>query len=137
MDKNRLNKLLSSLMVFYIKLNNMHWNVKGSNFFEIHEELEKLYDETREHFDAVAEKIVMGGGVPLSTMKESLENSLIKELPSKRFTCQEVCKEVVSDCSTILKLAEEVSPSSTVQPMLDEIFMTYDKKRWMFGSVIE
>ena len=30
-----LNELLSDLNVFYRKLQNYHWNIKGKNFFRI------------------------------------------------------------------------------------------------------
>ena len=39
----KLNKLLSDLNVFYRKLQNYHWNVKGHDFFTIHAKLEEYY----------------------------------------------------------------------------------------------
>ena len=41
---NKLNVLLSDLVVFYHKLQNKHWYVSGQSFFQIHPELENLYD---------------------------------------------------------------------------------------------
>ncbi|MBF1118957.1 MAG: DNA starvation/stationary phase protection protein, partial [Solobacterium sp.] len=36
---NKLNVLLSDLVVFYHKLQNKHWYVSGQSFFQIHPEL--------------------------------------------------------------------------------------------------
>lgn len=43
-----LNCLLADLNVFYRKLQNYHWNVKGKDFFTMHEKLEEYYDEINE-----------------------------------------------------------------------------------------
>ena len=40
-----LNQYLSDLAVFYRKLQNYHWNVKGSDFFVVHEKLEEYYNK--------------------------------------------------------------------------------------------
>ena len=52
-----LNCLLADLNVFYRKLQNYHWNVKGKDFFTMHEKLEEYYDEINEQIDEVAEHI--------------------------------------------------------------------------------
>ena len=38
---NNLNTFLSDLNVFYRKLQNYHWNIKGKDFFVIHGKLEE------------------------------------------------------------------------------------------------
>ncbi|WP_407705776.1 ferritin-like domain-containing protein, partial [Absicoccus porci] len=40
-----MNQLLSSLEVFYHKLQAYHWYVKGLNFFTLHTQLESYYDQ--------------------------------------------------------------------------------------------
>ena len=52
---NKLNVYLSNLALWNVKLHNLHWNVTGRTFVQIHEFTEKLYDEVFEQFDAVAE----------------------------------------------------------------------------------
>ena len=36
---DKLNQFLSDLAVFYRKVQNYHWNVKGKDFFEVHSKL--------------------------------------------------------------------------------------------------
>ena len=40
---DEMNNFLSDLAVFYRKLQNYHWNIKGNDFFVIHEKLERYY----------------------------------------------------------------------------------------------
>ena len=44
---NNLNTFLSDLNVFYRKLQNYHWNIKGKDFFVIHSKLEEYYNEMK------------------------------------------------------------------------------------------
>ena len=75
-----MNELLSSLEVFYHKLQSYHWYVKGHAFFTVHAQLESYYDEVSEEIDEVAETLLMIGGAPVSTLKEFLE---LKEVGPK------------------------------------------------------
>src|SRR5690606_33776932 len=74
-----LNELLANYSVHYQKLRNYHWNVKGSDFFDLHEQFESQYNEARDNIDAIAERIRVFGKTPMSTMREYLETSEIKE----------------------------------------------------------
>ena len=45
--ESKLNALLANLTVEYHKLQNQHWYVAGSDFFQAHAQLEELYDRRR------------------------------------------------------------------------------------------
>ena len=74
-----LNQLLCDYHVYYQNLRNFHWNIKGSNFFELHVKFEELYDEAKLNIDAVAERILTLRSVPLSNLTDYLKASQIKE----------------------------------------------------------
>ena len=74
-----LNEFLSDLEVMSVKLQNYHWNVRGRNFFVIHEKLEEYYNEVREQIDEIAEHILTKGFEPLGTMRDFMQNSQIQE----------------------------------------------------------
>lgn len=42
-----LNELLANYSMHYQKLLNFHWNVKGGDFFDIHEKFEQEYDSAK------------------------------------------------------------------------------------------
>jgi len=81
---NLIQSYLSNLAVLNVKLHNIHWNVVGPQFVEVHNFTESVYDELFESFDQVAELLKMKGLMPLSTMAEYLENATIQEVITNR-----------------------------------------------------
>ena len=67
-----LNTYLADLGVLYIKLHNLHWNVVGRDFKQVHEYLETLYDGVSDVLDEVAELLKMQGAQPLASLKDYL-----------------------------------------------------------------
>ncbi len=59
MDKfvNQLKIAFASQYAFAIKAQNFHWNVEGSDFYQLHNLFEDIYDETYGAVDAFAENI--------------------------------------------------------------------------------
>ena len=96
---NNLNIYLSDLNVFYRKLQNYHWNIKGKSFFVVHAKLEEYYNEINEQIDEVAEHILAIGGIPLATLKDYLNTTKITEAKNEKVTCEVVFNEIVKDYS--------------------------------------
>lgn len=76
---NMLNELLANYQIYYQNLRNFHWNVTGSNFFELHAKFEELYTAANLGVDEVAERILTLGARPYSSYGEYIEHSGIKE----------------------------------------------------------
>ena len=57
MDKKvrKVNEYLSNLAVLNANLHNLHWNVEGLQFVQVHEFTETLYDDFFEKYDEVAD----------------------------------------------------------------------------------
>ena len=62
--ESKLNHLLANVTVEYHKLQNLHWYISGSDFFQVHAKLEELYDGLLPIVDDVAETILQQGGKP-------------------------------------------------------------------------
>ncbi len=75
----RLNQLLADYQIYYQNLRALHWNVKGQQFFMLHEKYEELYDEAAEVIDEIAERILMIGGQPVHTFADYLKTAKLKE----------------------------------------------------------
>ena len=80
---------LANLAVLNAKLHNLHWNVVGRAFIQVHEYTEGLYDELFEQFDAVAEAMKMRGGFPPVRLSEFLKIATVEELDTRDFTVTE------------------------------------------------
>src|SRR5689334_14433513 len=97
-----LNEVLANYSVHYQKLRNYHWNVKGSDFFDLHEQFEQQYNEALENIDVIAERIRIFGKTPLSTMRDYLEISEIKET-SPDLKSDIMVRELLSDYRILLQ----------------------------------
>lgn len=137
----KLNKLLSDLNVFYRKLQNYHWNVKGHDFFTIHAKLEEYYNEVNEQIDEIAEHILILNGQPLGTMKDYINTSDIEEAKNEKITSQEIFTEIIKDLEKLLedikqikKCADENEDYPT-SSLMDEYIENYGKKLWMLKQM--
>lgn len=104
----KLNEYLSNLAVLNVKLHNLHWNVVGLQFVQVHEFTESMYDDFFEKYDAVAELIKMRGEKPLVRMVDYLEKASIKELDQDKFSTLEVLNIVKEDLTKMKELATEI-----------------------------
>jgi len=134
-----LNQLLANYSVHYQKLRNYHWNVKGSDFFDLHERFEQQYNEARINIDEIAERIRVFGKVPLSTMREYLETAEIKETGSD-LPSDLMVREVLSDFRVLLEsmfdvvdVAVDLGDSGT-EEMIKGFIHDIEKHHWMLSA---
>ncbi len=134
-----LNKLLANYSVHYQKLKNFHWNVKGGDFFDIHEQFEQQYTYVREAIDEIAERIRVFGQTPMSTMKEYLENSEIKESGTD-LTGLEMVGEILKDYEVLLEYMFNVvevaidNGDSGTEDLIKAYIKKTEKDHWMLTS---
>ncbi|CAD5270693.1 DNA protection during starvation protein 2 [Imperialibacter sp. EC-SDR9] len=134
-----LNQLLANYSVHYQKLRNFHWNVKGNDFFRLHEKFEELYDEARGHIDDIAERIRVFGQMPMSTMGEYIENAEIKEI-RKELPAREMVVEVLLDIRILLSHMHSVvhtaqeSDDTGTEDMLTSYIQGLEKHHWMLSA---
>ena len=107
-----LNTYLADLGVLYIKLHNLHWNVVGRDFKQVHEYLETLYDGVSDVLDEVAELLKMQGAQPLASLKDYLAAASIQELPSAELHSGEVLSIVHGDLAALRDQAAASSETS-------------------------
>jgi len=138
-----LNTFLCDLNVFYRKLQNYHWNVKGKDFFTIHAKLEEYYDEINEQIDEVAEHILSIGGQPLGTLKDYLENTGIKEAENIKIESGEILEEISKDYSFLLQEVIEIKQDAETNnehktsALADNIIEGYTKNLWMLRQSMD
>ena len=137
---NPLKQVQADCAVFYIKLHNYHWNVKGMDFYPVHSALEKMYDNFADLMDDVAERVLQLGEKPYVTMKDILAVSKIKEESKMEFDSKEILKAVLSEYEYFLKafreisdLAGEENDKATVG-LADEKVAILEKDIWMLKA---
>jgi len=135
-----MNELLSTLEVFYHKLQSYHWYVKRNSFFTVHAQLESYYDEVKEEVDEVAETLLMIGGKPVSTLNEFLKLSKVTEGEDTYVSAGELLPKVRDDFALIRDLALDVKTSADhegnalVSAKMDGIIAAASKAVWMISQ---
>lgn len=136
-----MNKLMANFSVHYQKLRNFHWNVKGGDFFDIHEQFENQYNDVKVAIDDIAERIRVFGQTPLSTMKDYLEHSEILESATD-LKSNEMVLEIIRDYEvllekmfTVVEMAIEAGDSGT-EDMIKGFIKKTEKNHWMMTAFL-
>ena len=140
--EKKLNLYLANQLVDYVKKHNLHWNLKGSQFFTLHAKLEELYDEANDILDEVAERILALGGNPVSNMKEALSMATIKELENGPKSTDQTIKALISDTDYWIKDSKEIAEladkegDSVTNDMFNGYTKAYQKLAWMLKAYV-
>lgn len=136
-----LNALLSNYVIHYQKLRNYHWNVKGPDFFDLHEQFERQYNEALKNIDDIAERIRIFGETPVSILKDYLEISEIKETGTN-LSSELMIRELLSDYRILeqhmfecVKVASGVADSGT-EEMVKVFINQIEKHHWMLSAFL-
>lgn len=135
-----LNQYLSDLAVFYRKLQNYHWNIKGSDFFVVHEKLEEYYNKINDQIDEVAEHILTLNAQPLGTLKNYLDTTTIAEAKDEKICSAEIYKNIVKDFETLLERVKQIKEEAEKEKeygtssLVDEYILDYSKILWMLNQ---
>lgn len=136
---NGLNTLIADFTVFYQKLRHYHWNVKGEEFFKLHEKFEEIYTETGDVIDELAERVVGLEGVPLHTLAHMLESTGLEEdvdLPAAGEMVSRTVKDIGAINDQLLKaisVAEKAEDRTTTN-LLDDVHDGLEAHLWMLKS---
>ena len=141
-----VKEFFSSTYTLYLKTQNFHWNVVGSDFFELHLLFEKQYLEMQEAIDVIAEHIrTMKTHTP-SSFKEFLELSKIKEsMGNKPPSSKEMLRILERDNQTICELAdnliaqtgEDKAKDMATQDLMIDRLRAHRANAWMLRSSLE
>lgn len=136
---NKLNKLLANYQIFYMNVRGFHWNIKGENFFELHEKFEETYDDLLLKIDEIAERILTLGQRPQHAYSTYIKNSEIdeaKDMHEGRACVANILdgyKTTIRLQREILEIAGETGDEGTNALMSDYI-KEQEKTAWMLTS---
>ncbi|MDQ1001161.1 starvation-inducible DNA-binding protein [Neobacillus niacini] len=137
-----MNQQLANWNVLYTKLHRFHWYVKGPHFFTLHEKFEELYEEAARTIDELAERLLITGGKPISTLKEYIQFASIGET-SEKLSAEEMVQAIVNDYSQIIselkagKEAAEQENDEVTSDMFTELIEKLSKHNWMLTSFLQ
>ena len=136
---SELNNLLCNYHVYYQNLRNFHWNIKGENFFELHNQFEGLYNDARLRIDEIAERILTLRHRPLSRITDYLtiatipEATLIEDDREMVLIILKNHKTLIANLREIINLASEAKDEGTID-MVGSFLESLEKKSWMLDA---
>ena len=137
-----MNAYLSDLVVFYLKLHDLHWNVKGMQFVPVHQYSESRYEDMAEKFDEIAELLLQHGEKPVSSVREYLALSSIQELNKDSYRDEEVIKIISEDMAYLKGKAEALRLEADAEGLFDIVAVLedhvagYNKELWFLRSML-
>jgi starvation-inducible DNA-binding protein len=133
-----LIKLQADSMVMFTKLHNYHWNIKGMQFYGLHQKTEEFYNTFGTMFDDVAERLLQIGSTPLVTLKDILEKATIKEDNKTTFEAHYIVENILADFDYLTKTLKELGANSEGDPtttaFVDEKVAYLEKEKWMLRA---
>lgn len=76
-----LNTNLAEVLDLYSQTKQAHWNVKGTDFIQLHELFDDLAENLELHADEIAERATALGGTALGTVRMAAASSSLPEYP--------------------------------------------------------
>lgn len=134
-----LHQLLADFQIYYSNLRGFHWNIKGHDFFVLHSQFEKMYNDAAEKVDEIAERILTLGGKPSNKYSEYVRVSKIKEVDhissgdAAIGNILEAMAHFIQSERNILSEASEAGDEVTVALMSDYL-KEQEKLVWMLTA---
>ncbi len=106
-----LNQQLADTFDLYSQTKQAHWNVKGAQFFQLHELYDKLAAELIDQVDTIAERATALGGTALGTLRMAAKATRLSDYPA----------DAVASQVTLQTLAERFAAlAATTRTAIDE-----------------
>ena len=133
--------VLADLHVYELKAHNFHWNVRGPQFYTLHEKTQMAYELFATIYDDLAERIIQLEGKPLVTLQAIIAKTRIKEVEQNKFTANEVINAMISDYLYIHAQMKELAALSendvTTSAYAQEKIALFEKELWMLRAHLE
>ncbi|HXF71438.1 MAG TPA: DNA starvation/stationary phase protection protein Dps [Actinomycetota bacterium] len=138
-----LNERLADTLDLYTQTKHAHWNVKGSDFIQLHELYDTLAGHALEWIDLLAERATTLGGVARGTLRMAAEASGLDEYPAAAFEGMETVRALVDRfaryAGEIRRAAEEAEKlgDMTTNDLFLEVSAQADKDLWFLEAHLQ
>lgn len=138
-----LNDQLSDLFDLYSQVKQAHWNVKGMQFYSLHELFDKLAEEILPLVDEMAERITTLGGLAKGTVHQASKGSCLADLPLETVECKAILERLIERFATVsanlrsaIDKADDAKDKDTAD-LFTEVSRLIDKQLWFLESHIQ
>ena len=135
-----LNQSLAATLDLKTQTKQAHWNVKGTDFFQLHELFDAMSGELEEYVDMVAERVTALGGTALGTARIAASESVLPEYPLDAVGGIEHITALADRYAVYGKHVREAIDTTgdlgdaDTSDMYTEISRTIDKRLWFLEA---
>jgi starvation-inducible DNA-binding protein len=136
-----LTKVLADSYAVYLKTHGYHWNVRGPEFFALHNLLEQQYREMWEALDEIAERIrglgelAPQGYAVFAELTSIKDGDPEKDAPAMLNELMRDHETVIATSRAAIKVADEDGDDVTVD-LLTQRLAAHEKAAWMLRSTL-
>lgn len=137
-----LNQTLAATLDLKTQTKQAHWNVKGMNFYQLHELFDEIATELEEYVDMVAERVTALGGTAMGTARIAAERSILPEYALDAVSGPEHVTALADRFGIYAKhVREAISQTDDIgdadtADLYTEISRTVDKRLWFLEAHI-
>jgi len=138
-----LNARLADSFDLYSQLKQAHWNVKGSDFIQLHLLYDTVAESVLEYVDMIAERATALGGLALGTARLAAGASTLDEYPLDQVDGMETVAVVADRLAAFgsnvrdgIERATELEDMDTAD-LFTEVSRTIDKHLWFVEAHLQ
>jgi starvation-inducible DNA-binding protein len=138
-----LNAQLADTFDMFSISKQAHWNVKGPQFFSLHELFDLIAEGLTAHVDTIAERITALGGVAFGTVRMAAASTRLDAYPTDVFDSMDTVEVMVTRMSQLAastreaaEKAEKLEDMDTNDVMI-EVSRDLDKWLWFLEAHLQ
>jgi starvation-inducible DNA-binding protein len=134
-----MQRVLVDLIELHLQAKQAHWNVVGTNFRDLHLQLDELVDAAREASDTVAERLRALDAVPDGRSDTVAASTTLPQFPAGEQNSTDVVDMVTVRVYAAVDTARSVhdavdAEDPTTSDLLHEIIDSLEKLAWLIKS---
>ncbi|HEY7397306.1 MAG TPA: DNA starvation/stationary phase protection protein Dps [Gaiellaceae bacterium] len=138
-----LNARLADTFDLYSQVKQAHWNVKGSDFIQLHLLYDSVAESVLEYVDSVAERATTLGGLALGTARMAAAASTLDEYPLDAVDGMDTVAAVADRLAAYgaavreaIETADDLGDADTAD-LFTEISRVIDKHLWFVEAHLQ
>jgi starvation-inducible DNA-binding protein len=138
-----LNRQLADTLDLYSQTKFAHWNVKGSDFIQLHLLYDSVAESVLEFVDAIAERATSLGGLALGTARMAAAASTLEEYPLDAVAGMDTVAAIADRLAAYgaavragIAAADELGDADTAD-LFTEVSRAIDKHLWFVEAHLQ
>lgn len=138
-----INGTLATTLDLKTQVKQAHWNVKGMDFYQLHQLFDEIAGELEEYIDMFAERITALGGLAMGTARVAASDSILPEYPYQIINGKDHVMALAERFAIYAKLVragidktEQLEDADTAD-LYTEVSRTIDKRLWFLEAHLQ